>query len=139
MAYDPEFRQAAVKTFERLGIDPNRPTQRFPKGDIKSRRQASALVKAALSLDLQYHPEIEKTLYKISGYEHGEISLFAYRNKNVQSSSPTAAVLYIHGGGMIFGSTELFEPAIESDVAATGVAYFSMYILSPTPESTVIR
>lgn len=132
MAYDPEFEQAAAKTFKRLGLPVDRPMPRFPRGDIKSRRQSEAFIKAILSLDPEQYTNIDRTEYKIPGYEGAELSLFAYR-KNAQIATSEPAVLYIHGGGMILGSPQLFEPRVKADVAATGVTHFSMYKLSPIP------
>lgn len=127
MAYDPDFQQAATRTFERLGIPPDRPTPRFPRGDVVSRRQGAVFLKAVLALNPQTYPHIEKTEYKVVCHDGAEISVLAFRRKSDQRSSPEPAVLYLHGGGMIFGSAELFEPLTRAEVAATGVAHFSVY------------
>lgn len=134
MAYDPEFQQALVKTFESLGIPPDRPTPRFPRGDITSRRQGgAAFLKATLALEPDQHDEIERRQHKIPGHNEEEITLYEYRKTEAHTStlSREPAVLYIHGGGMILGSPVLFEPVTKADVAATGVAHFSMYLLLP--------
>jgi len=137
MAYDPEYQQAAARTFEKLGIPSDRPTPRYPKGDIATRRKGgTAFLEAALALQHRDYPNIEKTEYKILGYEQVELSLFAFREKGTRKSLPEPAVLYIHGGGMFFGSPMLFETVTKADVAATGVAHFSMYI--PHPASKVV-
>lgn len=127
MAFDAEYQQAAVRTFERLGIPTDRPIPRFPRGDIVSRRRGGeAWLEAVLGLDTTDYSDIERKEYRIPGYNGAEISLFAYRKKQRKSSSSQPAVLYIHGGGMILGSAMLFEKTTKADVAATRVDHFSV-------------
>jgi len=130
MAYDPGFQQASDRTFEKLGIPLDRPTPRFPRGDVTSRRQGSAMwLTATLGLEPDKHDNIERKEHKVLGHNQEELTLYEYRKKNAQKSLLEPAVLYIHGGGMILGSCELFEPVSKADVATTGVRHFSMYLL----------
>lgn len=130
MAYDPEFQKAQDRTFERLGFPPNRPTPRFDRGDIASRRNGlRAFSKAFFALDPDDFADIESKEYSITGYEQAQITLTAYRKKDQKSPGPEPAVYYMHGGGMITGEGELYSPMIKADVRATGVPHFSMYVV----------
>jgi len=124
--YDPDFQAASLKTFEELGIPPNRPIPRFPKSDVEARRTGASFAKVVLALEPEV-PNVSKTAYTIPREDGYQLPVFAYRKGTEQKSSDLQpAVLYLHGGGMIFGSTGLFEPIIKADVAATGVTHFSV-------------
>lgn len=128
MAYevDAEFQACVRQTFQELGIPPDRPTPRFPRGDVPSRRQGASFAKVVLALEPEI-PNIVKQRYTALASDGYEVPIFAYRKETSQDSSTLQpAVLYFHGGGMIFGSAELFEHVTKSDVAATGVAHFSV-------------
>lgn len=126
MEYDPEFQRAAERTNEALGLPPNRPPPRFAKGDVDARRQAAPFYKKLLDLDTNSYDEIAKTSYVVKGHGGADIPVQAYRRKDEQKGGP--AILYIHGGGMIFGTPELFEKSTLADVAGTGVPQFSVYV-----------
>lgn len=128
MAYDPEFQRAAERVNEALGLPPNRPTPRLPKGDVAARRQAAPFYKKLCDLDTNSYNEVEKTSYTVKGYEGADLALQAYRRKDEQKGGP--AILDIHGGGMIFGTPETFEKMTLADVAATGIPQFSMFVSS---------
>jgi acetyl esterase/lipase len=128
MAYklDPDFLAASQKTFQELGIPPNRPIPRFPKGDVDARRKRASFAKVLLALEPEV-PNVSKTTYTILREDGYGLLIFVCRKETEKRSSDLKpAVLYLHGGGMIFSSTELFEPVIKADVAATGVTYFSV-------------
>ena len=125
MSYDPEYHKAARETFEKLGIPADRPTPRFARGDVAAlRKQYETFIPLVLALDTNEYADVEKTSHRITGYQGGEVSVIAYQKRGVRTPEP--AILYIHGGGMILGSPELFEKATLADVAATGVAHFSV-------------
>lgn len=123
---DPDFQACVKQTFQELGIPSDRPRPRFPRGDVLSRRQGASFAKVVLALEPEV-PQIIKTRYTIPTEDGYELRVFGYRKeKNLSSLALQPAVLYIHGGGMIFGSAELFEPTTKADVAETGVAHFSV-------------
>lgn len=124
--YDAEFEACGRQTFQALGIPTDRPTLRFSKGDITSRRQGRVFIEAVLALDPEV-PDVSKTRYTAPSKDGFDVPIFAYRKQlDHDESTLQSAVLYLHGGGMIFGSAELFEPSTKADVAATGVAHFSV-------------
>lgn len=122
---DPDFLAASQKTFQELGIPPDRPTPRFPKGDVEARRKGASFAKVVLALEPEI-PGISKTGYTVLREDGYELPVFGYRREKGQSGDLEPAVLYLHGGGMILGSTELFEPVVKADVDATGVTHFSV-------------
>ncbi|KUJ21447.1 uncharacterized protein LY89DRAFT_639431 [Mollisia scopiformis] len=130
--FDPDYQACARQTFEELGFPPDRPTPRFPKGDVKARREGASFAKVILALEPEV-PGIVKTRYTALAKDGYEVPIFAYRTETEQKSATLQpAALYLHGGGMIFGSSEVFEQATKSDVAATSVAHFSVdYRVAP--------
>lgn len=72
-------------------------------------------------------PNVQTTRHVVRTEDAYEMSILEFRKTMEQKSTELdPAILYLHGGGMIFGSAELFEPATKTDVAATGVAHFSV-------------
>ncbi|KAF2640007.1 hypothetical protein P280DRAFT_362284, partial [Massarina eburnea CBS 473.64] len=107
--------------------------------DVTSRRTGAGFAKRVLAL-LPEEANVKKTPYTATARDGYEIPIFAYHEEkgrgkgagNDVDGQLKPAVLYLHGGGMIFGSTGLFERAIKGDVDATGVAHFSVdYRVAP--------
>ncbi|KAF2105308.1 Alpha/Beta hydrolase protein [Lophiotrema nucula] len=129
---DPDFQACGEKAFQALGIPPDQPTPRFPRGDLVSRRAAAPFYRKLLDLD----PEVigvTRTQYSVPASDGYQLPIFAYQKDDHRNGTGLhPAVLSIHGGGMIFGSAEMFEPSTKADVAATGVAHFSVdYRVAP--------
>lgn len=122
---DAEWEAWVPKTLQELGVPPDTPMPRYPRGDVKSRRDNAATYTAILGLGPE-PTNVEKTRYNAEAKDGYEIPIFAYRRvRGHKTSGLQPAILYLHGGGMIFGSSDLFEATVKSDVAATGVAHFS--------------
>jgi acetyl esterase/lipase len=129
-AIDPEFDACVRQTFEELGIPPDQPPLRFPRGDVTARRNGAGFAKVVLALEPAV-PDIVKTRHTVLRDDGFHMPVFEYRTTTTTTTTTTTAalqpaVLYFHGGGMIFGSAELFEPVTMADVAATGVPHFSV-------------
>lgn len=128
---NPNFQSSVDKTFAELNIPPNRPTPRFPKGDVPARRKGASFAKVVLALEPEI-PDITKTRHLVPREDGFEVPVFQYtKKKERQKGSETGeelgpAVLYFHGGGMIFGTAELFEVVTKRDVLETGVVHFSV-------------
>jgi acetyl esterase/lipase len=123
---DPEFKTSVRQTFEEIGIPPDRPTPRFARGDVESRRTGASFAKAILAREPEA-PNVKTTRHVVRRNDDYDMSILEIRKtKNEKTSGLEPAILYLHGGGMIFGSAELFEPATKTDVATTGVAHFSV-------------
>jgi acetyl esterase/lipase len=123
---DPDFQSCVLQTFEELNISPGRPAPQVLKGDVQARRQGASFAKVVLALEHEVQG-IVKTRYTVPREDGYELPVFAYRKeKKADEKGLKPAVMYFHGGGMIFGSAELFEPVTKADVAATGVTHFSV-------------
>lgn len=57
------------------------------------------------------------------------------RHYFLPGGAPGSAVVYAHGGGMICGSVDIYDPAVRRYVAQTGVPFFSVDFRS-APEHT---
>jgi acetyl esterase/lipase len=123
---DPDFQACVRQTFEEVGIPPDRPIPRFPRGDVESRRTGASFANVILAREPEA-PNVKTTRHMIRRDDGYEMSILEMRTITEEKSSELkSAILYLHGGGMIFGSAELFEPATKTDVATTGVTHFSV-------------
>ncbi|KAF2023182.1 alpha/beta hydrolase [Setomelanomma holmii] len=123
--FDPDFQACDKKALQALGLPPDQPTPRFTGGDVESRRAGRPFYRKLLDLGGDV-PGITKTQLDIRTDDGFQIPIFAYRRADQQGfAGLQPAVLSIHGGGMILGDTETFEPSTKADVATTGVAHFS--------------
>jgi acetyl esterase/lipase len=123
---DHDFQACVRQTFEEIGIPADRPTPRFPRGDVESRRTGASFANVILAREPKA-PNVKTTRHMVQRDDGYEMSILEIRKtEDEKSSGLEPAILYLHGGGMIFGSAELFEPATKTDVAASGVAHFSV-------------
>src|SRR2546422_653566 len=73
--------------------------------------------------------DVDIKIFSTRTRDNAEIELRWYRKKN---SDSRAAVLYVHGGGMILGSARLYEPVVAEFASTTGVPFLSVdYRLAP--------
>ncbi|MEJ7649781.1 MAG: alpha/beta hydrolase [Nakamurella sp.] len=96
-------------------------------GDVAGRREAVAQLLTALGSFVQPAPDVtvESTSLQVDG---AELELRLYRPAQPSGS----AALYVHGGGMIAGSVEIYDPIIRSYVQASGVPLVAVdYRLAP--------
>lgn len=101
---DPEFQSSVHQTFRELNIPIDRPTPRFLKGDVDARRKGASCAKVVLALEPEI-PGSMKTRHTVPREDGFEVPVFQY-GKEKMNAKLGAAVLYLHGGGMIFGSAE---------------------------------
>jgi acetyl esterase/lipase len=129
---DAEYRACDEKALQALGLPPGQPTPRFSRGDIESRRAGTPFYRKLLDLGGET-VDVTKTRFDVMTDDGYQMPLFAYRRANNEDGTTLRpAVLSIHGGGMILGDTETFEPSTKADVAVTGVTHFSPdYRLAP--------
>jgi acetyl esterase/lipase len=121
---------AQVAAVLAAAIEKNGPPPAPPVGDVASRR-------VALDAMLGYfNNEAQPVAAKVDISDHsvvtpGGAALLArwYRQP---SGDSRAAVLYLHGGGMIVGSVAIFDGPVSRYVARTGVSMLSLeYRLAP--------
>ena len=101
-----------------------------PVGDVESRRGAlSAMLAWANNTAQPIAAEVETTDHEIAVADGTTIVARWYR---LPSSDSRAAVLYLHGGGMILGSVPIFDGPVSRYVVHTGVPMLSVeYRLAP--------
>ena len=108
----------------------NGPPPAPPAGDVAGRR-------VALDAMLRYfNNEAQPVADKIDISDHSvptpDGATLLARWYRQPSSETTAAVLYLHGGGMILGSVPIFDGPVSRYVARTGVPMLSLeYRLAP--------
>jgi acetyl esterase/lipase len=121
---DPQILEALAPLM--AGGDPSPPP---PAGDWKTRRENATGLMAALNAAKPEVSGVTRTSYSTKASDGADIPMVWYAPEGEQ---PGSAVLYIHGGGMILGSVELYDRAIAGYVAASGVPLLAVdYRLAP--------
>jgi acetyl esterase/lipase len=121
LALDPEF-AVAFESFQ-PGIAA-RPTPKLH--DVVTRRSnLAAIMKEALDPLPALNDVVQQNL-TVKTFDEVSIDLLHVRRLSRDCSSPTAAIIHVHGGGMIAGSVEIFAKHIARLVHLSGVALFSV-------------
>lgn len=118
LTVDPEFIQAVGK-FSALisSIEPIAP------GDALTRREVGERVLRAV-LDTHPMPDdvlMEDFLIRVS--DESSLLLRWYHKKD---SNPGSAIVYIHGGGLIFNTVEIYDKPVSKFVSDSGVPFLSV-------------
>jgi acetyl esterase/lipase len=120
---DPEIAQLFAAAPVGGGVTPP------PRGDWLARRTAMEALMGAMAAALPLPDDVERTDCTAPGYDGTEVHMRWYRRR---AAAPGSAVLYVHGGGMILGSVDLYDPMVASYVSETGVPMLSVdYRLAP--------
>jgi acetyl esterase/lipase len=101
-----------------LGAQPEPP----PVGDVETRRESATLMFERLAGGRPAAPGITVREFSASADDGTGVPLRWYQSTD--SAQPGSAVVYLHGGGMIFGLTELgalYDAGLRGYVAASGV------------------
>jgi acetyl esterase/lipase len=123
-SYDPQIESALKDLLAAMGevFQPE-------PGDWKSLRDGINTMMTSMQTVVPVFPDVVQTRYKIIAGDGTEIALRWYTKKGAASG---AAVLYLHGGGMICGSVDLYNPLVSAYVDATGVPMLAVeYRLAP--------
>jgi acetyl esterase/lipase len=121
---------AEVAAVLAAAIEQNGPLSAPPAGDVASRR-------VALDAMLEYfNNQAQPIASKVDISDHSIIApdgaTLLARWYRQPSSDSRAAVLYLHGGGMIAGSVPIFDGPVSRYVARTSVSMLSLqYRLAP--------
>lgn len=97
-------------------------TRRPAVGDVATRRANARRTSEQLVAARPPVPEVEVQQHRVVAGDGAAVSLRWYRR--LDSAPPGSAALYLHGGGMIFGLSELgalYDSAVRGYVAASGV------------------
>lgn len=122
---DPEIGEA-MAVFMAL-----HPPGQFPeKGDWQVLRDTSNAFYANLSKNFPIHPEVTTKDFSIKTSVGTELKLRWYMP--VKKGNQSAAIVYVHGGGRVSGSLELYDAIVSNFAYLSGIPFLSVdYHLSP--------
>lgn len=127
LQFDPELIQALGPMVEAMAAKPQ-----YPVGDVESRRQTAGQMVKSLSAMFPTITEVSRKDHTIQAPDGADLVLAEFRSSKGPASISSKAVYYIHGGGMIMGSIEMFQEFVKDRVLATGVPAFMIgYRLAP--------
>lgn len=110
-------------------LDGNPPPPPVPRGDWRQLRSVSDGTLAMLRDREQVPETVLVTSSVITTADGGTLSMRWYQKSG---SNPGSAVLYLHGGGMLAGSVDLYDGVVANYVDQTGVPMLAPdYRLAP--------
>jgi acetyl esterase/lipase len=110
-------------------IEKNGPPPALPVGDVASRRVALDAMLGYFNNEAQPAGKVDISDHSVVAPDGAKLLARWYRQP---SGETAAAVLYLHGGGMIVGSVPIFDGPVSRYVARTGVPMLSLeYRLAP--------
>jgi acetyl esterase/lipase len=122
--YDPEFAAAVAEAGGPIEL-----AQAAP-GDWQTLRELGDAGLAAMMALIPAMPDVLTKDFEIEGYQGAPIGARWYHKE--ENPLPGPAVLYIHGGGMVLGSMEIYSPAVATIMDGGGVPVLSVdYRLAP--------
>ncbi|GKT55735.1 arylesterase monooxygenase [Colletotrichum tofieldiae] len=125
LQYDPEY-QAVVAANDRG------PAPAPFKDVLEVRNFTNPLLHAVLRA--QPTPEnVLETRIPFTSHDGAEVGLHRFATKEMaEAAEPQAAVVYVHGGGFVAGSVDIFAPQVKRFVASSGMPFFAVdYRLAP--------
>ena len=127
LTLDPEVQAAIAPLMAAMaGRDP------IPVGDCETRRQLINGLLAALTAAVPRPEGVTVTVHEAQAGDGARLALRWYRPTGAPAGTSGPAALYLHGGGMICGSVDIYEPVVASYVAAAGTPMLSVeYRLAP--------
>jgi len=108
-AIDPEFAAAAAPLLAAIAEAP-----RLPVGDWLGRRAAVEALMARFATMRPETTDVDVAIHATESVDGSSIELRWYAK---QGAAPGAAVLYVHGGGMILGTLDLYDTVVKRYVA----------------------
>jgi acetyl esterase/lipase len=122
-SYDPEFAAVIAPIAELLNA------QYADAGDWQALREVGNAGLAAMQAAVPDVTGVTRYDVEMTGYLGAPIKARLYQK---EGSSRGSGLVYIHGGGMILGSMELYDKGVASYVAEAGVPMLSVdYRLAP--------
>jgi acetyl esterase/lipase len=100
-----------------------------PAGDVEGRRVAVQGLMTALFAGLPEVDDVKVASHRIPGYEGAQIEARVFTKDGAE---PGPLAVYLHGGGMILGSLDLYTPLISNLCSRSGVTIVAPeYRLAP--------
>ncbi len=91
------------------------------RDDWKTLRANGETALAAIEAELPEHPEVSRTTYSAVSHDGAPVPLRWYALAGHGPARSGPAAVYLHGGGMIAGSVELYDRWVAAYVADSGV------------------
>ncbi|UQC80963.1 uncharacterized protein CLUP02_06449 [Colletotrichum lupini] len=130
LRFDPEY-QAAIAARDSGGGGPAPPAAPF-KDALELRAFSEPLLRTVLRA--QPTPDnVLETRIPFTSHDGQEVGLYRFATREmIDSSEPLAAVVYVHGGGMVSCDVDIFSPQIKRFVEMVGMPFFAVdYRLAP--------
>lgn len=90
----------------------------LPAGDVAGRRAALDAMVGAFFANLPVASDVEVAAHQIAGHRGEQIELRVFSKAD---TAPGALAIYLHGGGMIQGSLDLYDPLLRNLTSSSGV------------------
>lgn len=124
-SWDPEVVESTVRFFgaPRAAISP------IAVGDVATRRSVVEPLHAMIDTTQPIPDDVAIKDFRVMANDGAELLLRWYTKKG---SEPGAAVLFLHGSGMILSSVSLYDGTVSRYVSSSGVSFLSVeYRLAP--------
>ena len=106
-----------------------------PPQDVPAFRKINNEILTQLYSAIPYPPNVEESKHTAIGQDGTEIAITRFgtaAQRNATSGSPQPALVWIHGGGLVFGGVDLQRSKIAAHVDDWGVQMFAVdYRLAP--------
>jgi acetyl esterase/lipase len=111
---------------------PRAPFTPAARGDHRTLRANGEMGLAAIDATLPEHADIERVDHHTTSHDGAPILVRWYRPSADRTSTTGPAVVYLHGGGMMMASVDLYDRLVAGYVAEVGVPMLSVdYRLAP--------
>ncbi len=115
---DEEFAVGLAELLPKLGV-----VEPIPVGDVATRRETIGSLQRLIHGMPEYPPDVTIQEFAATANDGADISLRWYQKAGAPDGP---VVLYVHGGGMIASSAEIYDPPVARYVGATGVPFLSV-------------
>ena len=128
---DPEIAEVFTELAKKGGTMP-----KPERGDWKTLRENGNSMHAYWASIAPSYPDVRITNFSTNVKDGASIELRWYTKDN---SSPGSAIIYAHGGGMILGDLDLYDPVVSEYVSLTSVPFLSVkYRLAPEAKGKML-
>ncbi|WAL49317.1 alpha/beta hydrolase [Rhodococcus pyridinivorans] len=105
------------------------------RGDALALRETTTQTLKTLFANVPPSPDVNTTDFVAVSKDGTAVPLRWYTRG---ADSPSSAIVYVHGGGMICGSVDLFDPLLRRYVQLSGVPFLAVdYRLAPEHTETI--
>ncbi|KAH6977586.1 Alpha/Beta hydrolase protein [Ilyonectria sp. MPI-CAGE-AT-0026] len=124
LRYDAEF-LAAITALNSIVPE--------PRTNVSELRHSINDAMRAIHHAKSWPKHVDKTRIPFISYDGAEVAIYRFASREmVASSTPQPAAVYIHGGGMVCGSVNIYAPTMAYLADAVGMPFFAIdYRLAP--------